>query len=121
MKFVRDCCENQSLIDFMSLCKLLCIEDRISLLLDNALSRKVHISREFYHRRDRQSIMMIQKLELVLTENSKMQNATFMNEILRLDRLILNDHSFNFRFADLLRNMIISNLELECFVIDISD
>ncbi len=65
--------------------------------------------------------MMIQKLELVLTENSKMQNATFMNEILRLDRLILNDHSFNFRFADLLRNMIISNLELECFVIDISD
>jgi hypothetical protein len=96
MKSVRDCCESQSFIDLMSLCRLLCIEDRISLLLDNALSREVHISREFYHRRDRRSIMMTQKLELALTKSSKMRDATFMNEILRLDRLILNDHSSNF-------------------------
>ncbi len=67
MKFVRDCCESQSFIDLMSLCRLLCIEDRISLFLDNALSREVHISRELYHRRDRRSIMMTQKLELALT------------------------------------------------------
>ncbi len=61
------------------------------------------------------------EIRTYLTKNSKMRDAIFMNETLRLNRLILNDHSRNFWFNDLMWNMIISNLEFECFVIDISD